>query len=120
MEFIGADDDSGQPAPSLSTVRLAQEDAGPLFDQALDNIERMLACYLVHADLSAYNILYSRGGLTIIDVPQAIDPRVNPNAHALLKRDVGNVCRYFTRQGVAADADAIGEGLWRRFMRAEL
>ena len=117
LEFIGEGD---QAAPPLHSVRLAKEEAQPLFAQAMRNIELMLACDLVHGDLSPYNILYVAKKLCVIDFPQAVDPRFNNNARALLERDVTNVCRYFQRQGVTADPVQLTEELWERYIRARL
>ena len=117
LEFVGEGD---QAAPPLHTVRLSPEATAPLFDQAIRNIEIMLASNLVHGDLSAYNILYAAGRLCIIDFPQAVDPRFNTNARALLGRDVANICGYFKRQGVASNPEQLTTQLWERFERAQL
>lgn len=116
LQFVG---DADRAAPPLWRVHLAPEQVEPLLEQALRNIEIMLSCNVVHGDLSAYNILYSGRRLSIIDFPQAVDPRVNTNAGILLGRDVANVCRYFVRQGATCDPDRLTETLWGRFMRAE-
>jgi RIO kinase 1 len=84
------------------------------------NIERMLACHRIHADLSAYNILYWDRSIKIIDFPQAVDPRINRHAESLLARDVERVCQYFGRQGLKTDAPALSADLWSRYMRGEL
>ncbi len=69
---------------------------------------------VVHADLSAFNILYASGKLTIIDLPQAVDPRTNPSAPKLLERDLRNVLRYFARYNVGLDEDpsTMARKLW--------
>jgi len=112
MEYIGAED---EPAPQLNRVRLSRVEAQRLLDRIVDNIETMLACHRVHADLSPHNILYWDGTPTIIDFPQAVDPRFNSNAELLLRRDVENLCRYAESCGVTANATAIAGDLWRRF-----
>ena len=84
------------------------------------NIELFLAHVCVHADLSPFNILYWNGGIRIIDFPQSVDPRFNANAFALLNRDLDNICQFFARHGVRAEAGSIASNLWRRFLRAEL
>ena len=40
------------------------------------------------------------GRRTIIDLPQAVDPRQNSQAELLLERDLANVVRYFARYKV--------------------
>lgn len=118
IDFVG---EEGYPAPQLKRVALEPDEAGRLCARVLDNVERMLANNVVHGDLSEFNILYWEGEITIIDFPQAVDPRQHPNARDLLARDVANVCRYFGRYGVdCPDAWSFTEDLWMRFERAWL
>src|SRR5579883_654921 len=91
MEYFG---DRAQAAPSLARSELSRERARAVFDSLLRNIELWLAHNYVHGDLSAYNILYWQEQAKIIDFPQAVDPRFNSNALALLTRDIENVCQY--------------------------
>jgi serine/threonine-protein kinase RIO1 len=37
----------------------------------------------------------------------------------LLQRDIENVCRYFARYGIRADASALTGDLWTRYMLDE-
>jgi RIO kinase 1 len=117
MEYAGDQDGA---APTLNDVALEPDEARHAFDRTMANVERMLACHRVHGDLSAFNILYWEGRITIIDFPQSVDPRINRHAETLLKRDVERVCQYFGRQGIPADASALSEDLWSRYMRGEL
>lgn len=117
MEYLG---DRTSPAPQLRQVAPSREEARTLFDRLMWNVELALAHNLIHADLSPYNVLYWEGRATIIDLPQAVDPRTNPNALDLLGRDVGNLCRYFTRFGIDRDPTAITRGLWTGFLFADL
>ena len=117
MEYLG---DDANPAPTLNQVALEPGEVRPLFDQILRNVELMLAQHRVHADLSAYNILYWDGAIKLIDFPQAVDPRVNPHAESLLGRDVERICQYFARFGVKADARRIARDVWSRYMRGAL
>ena len=117
MEYIG---DDVAPAPVLANVRLDTRDARRAFDAVLRNVELALACDRIHGDLSAYNVLYHDGDVRIIDFPQAVDARFNPNALELLERDLANVCGFFARYGVDADAHRIARGLWGRYIRSEL
>jgi RIO kinase 1 len=117
LEFIGEGD---KPAPQLCNVRLSPAAAEVLLEQALRTIEIMLSVHVVHADLSAYNMLYAGEGLRVIDMPQAVDARINPNARALLARDVANVCRYFASQGADAEPGTFAAELWELYRRAEL
>ncbi len=113
MEYIGAVD---EPAPLLREVTLEREEARPLFECVMRNIELFLAHDIVHGDLSEYNILYWQGAITLIDFAQAVDPHYNPQVYSLLTRDIERVCRYFARYGVEADVTAIAEELWERYM----
>ncbi len=117
MDYVG---DADGPAPLLYEVRIDPADAPALFEGVIREIELWLACDRVHGDLSAYNILYWAGRLTIIDFAQALDPRHNPAVFELFARDVERVYRYFARYGVAADPGAIAISLWRRYMGGQL
>lgn len=117
MDYFG---DAHDPAPLLHEVALEPDEARRLFSRLMRNVELLLSCNRIHGDLSAYNVLYWQGAATIIDVPQAVDPRINSSARELLGRDVANVYRYFSRHGVRADPARLADSLWRRFMRGEL
>lgn len=111
MEFVGDEDG---PAPLLQNADVPREAALPLFRRILDEVGIWLTNGLIHADLSPYNILVWEGQPVVIDFPQAVDPETNPRARELLTRDVTNVCRYFGRHGIRADAEGIAIDLWRR------
>jgi RIO kinase 1 len=117
LEYLG---DEELAAPMLTHVTLQPDEVRPLFDRLLQNIELWLAHDYIHGDLSPYNILYWKGRITIIDFPQAVDPRFNPNALSLLQRDLSNVCKYWERYGVTTNPSRMAEFLWSRFLRAEL
>jgi RIO kinase 1 len=114
MEYIG---DRHRPAPALSSISLDQHEASRHFAEVLRNIELMLAHRMIHGDLSAYNILYWQGNVTLIDFPQVTMSESNHNAYRIFERDVRRVCDYFAGQGVAADSDAITRGLWEKHVR---
>ena len=117
MEYLGDED---EPARMLSDVRPSPDEARTLFDRLMRNIELMLACDRVHGDLSPFNVLYHRGDVRIIDFPQAVDARFNPNALPLLERDIDRICAYFRRFGVESDPWRLAHGLWSRFLRSDL
>ena len=112
MQFHG---DAAMAAPTLHEVALAQDEADALFIEVMRNIELLLQFGLVHGDLSAYNILYWEGKVTLIDFPQVVDIQHNPHAREVLFRDVRRVCEYFSRQGVACNAEGLAENLWWRY-----
>jgi RIO kinase 1 len=113
MEYIG--DELG-PAPDLNEIRLPVNEAPQLFKQAMDNIALMLNHHHIHGDLSAYNILYWNGRITLIDFPQMVEARHNPYAFDLLKRDVTRVCEYFAKYGVESDPLKLTLDLWEPYM----
>ena len=113
MEYIG---DIDEPAPRLSDVVLEREEAQPLFDCILHNIELALLHGRIHGDLSAYNILYWQGAITLIDFAQAVDPYHNSDVFSLLARDIERVCQYFARCGVKSEAHELTREIWTRHM----
>lgn len=113
MGYIG---DAASAAPTLNAVQLPRAEAAALWDEALHTVEVLLAHGLVHGDLSAYNILYWEGAITVIDFPQVVDVAANPHARAILGRDLARVCDYFARQGVAHDPAALADTLWLRYV----
>jgi len=117
MEYIG---DLDGRAPMLTEVDLSDAEARVAFDAIMNNVEAFLAADVVHADLSAFNVLYWEGRPVIIDLPQAVDALLNRHARELLARDIGNICRHFQRQGLNADAAEIASQLWRRYELRQL
>jgi len=117
MDYIGEGDEA---APLLREVSLEREEARTLFEQLLHSIELFLACDCIHGDLSAYNILYQPGTVTIIDFAQAVDPRYNLEVYPFLLRDVERVCRYFARYGIETEANRLASAMWERYLRGEL
>ena len=99
MEYIG---DETAPATQLRNVGLS--DPAGVARKVLDYISLMYRkASLVHSDLSEFNILMHADEPVIIDVGQAV-LKEHPHAQEWLERDVGNVARYFRRQGVSIDA----------------
>jgi RIO kinase 1 len=117
MGYVG---DREGAAPSLAGSKLSVEQARAVFDHLLGNIELWLAHNYVHGDLSAHNILYWQGRATIIDFPQAVDPRFNHHALPLLTRDLENICHYMARYDLSYDGRRIAERLWHKFRNAQL
>ena len=113
MEYIG---EVGDPAPRLSDVALEHEEARPLFDCVLRNIELALVYGRIHGDLSAHNILYWEGKVTLIDFAQAVDPYHNSDVFSLFVRDIERTCQYFAHYDVQSDADEIARDIWTRHM----
>ena len=104
MEFIG---DEGQAAPKLAQARLGRGDLEDAWAQLVENLRKLTAAGLVHADLSAYNLLWWQGRLVVIDLPQAVEFTTNADAFDLLHRDVANIGDWFSRRGVAVDVEGV-------------
>ena len=109
MGYIGGD---GVAAPSLNQLDLEPDEAKRLFERTLWNIDLMLSHDRIHGDLSAYNILYWEGEITLIDFPQAVSPNENRNALSIFQRDVGRVCEYFAAQGVRCNPRKLALDMW--------
>ena len=86
-----------------------------LFDRVIFNIELLLANERVHADLSAYNILYWQGEIMLIDFPQAISPLENQSAYIIFERDMRRICEYFIHQGIKVDSQELASKLWQSY-----
>ena len=97
-----------------------REETQGLFDQLLRAVELMLFNNVVHGDLSPYNVLVWEGRLTVIDLPQAVDPRKNSHAEAFLRRDLERMGTYFERHGLDAPMAEIASDLWTGWTLAEL
>jgi RIO kinase 1 len=80
----------------------------------------MLYRDVIHGDLSPYNVLVWEGRITVIDLPQAVDPKKNRHAEALLARDVQRICDHFARLGVVRDAKRTSSQLWTAWSFADL
>lgn len=113
MAYIG---DEWLPAPLLSDISLDRNEAKHLLEKILKNIRLMLDNHFVHGDLSAFNILYWEGEISIIDFPQVVDARTNPHAQSLLGRDIKRVCDYFAKFKAHSDPETIRRELWLGYM----
>lgn len=111
MDYIG---DESSAAPILNSVSLTAGEAQELLDRVIHNMDVMLANECIHGDLSAYNILYWNGAITLIDFPQIVLPGSNPAAWNIFLRDAVRVCDYFSAQGLRCDARRIAADLWTK------
>jgi len=109
MEYIG---DYEEAAPTLNTVTLQRDEVKPLFDRVIRNLNLLLSYQRIHGDLSAYNILYWDGDITLIDFPQVVHPESNPAAWTIFQRDVTRICQYFNSQGMKVSARKLAADLW--------
>ena len=107
MEFIGKD---GMSAPLMKEAELG--DPKQIFRRLLADLKKLFRkAKLVHGDLSEYNVMVWDGKPVIFDLSQTV-PLEHPNAELLLKRDLKNLHRFFTKQGVSVpSADEILRGI---------
>lgn len=70
-----------------------------VFNEILLNLRKAyLEAEVIHADLSEFNVIVQPDGhVLIIDWPQYVSKN-HPNADQLLKRDIGNIVRFFQRK----------------------
>ncbi|KKQ80607.1 MAG: RIO-like protein kinase [Parcubacteria group bacterium GW2011_GWC2_38_7] len=94
MEYLGDQENS---APRLCDLNLSKEEAESAFPIILETTLIFWNAGIIHADLSPYNILWWKDKSYIIDFPQAIDKRTNPDALKFLERDLQNVVKYFSK-----------------------
>jgi len=113
MEYIG---DEGRAAPKLAQAKLDADALASAWRQLLTNLRLLTGEGLVHADLSAYNLLWWEGRLVLIDLPQIVDLVGNPTGLDFLLRDCTNVCTWFRARGLDVDEhDLFGELLAHAF-----
>jgi RIO kinase 1 len=109
MGYLG---DEMFAAPTLNTVTLNPDEIRPLFERVLKNVDLLLGDGWVHGDLSAYNILYWKRQIALIDFPQVIPARDNRNAYAIFERDLTRLCGYFTAQGLSLHPRRLAARMW--------
>jgi RIO kinase 1 len=106
MRFLGGE----AKAPLLKDVELDRPEE--VAKHAIHLVERLLEAFIVHGDLSQYNLLYWNNRLFVIDFPQAVDFSSNVDRHIrleeakpLLLRDLENLESYFAKYGVQLRAE---------------
>ena len=103
MRFVG--DETG-PAPRLADIRLPPHEARRAFDDAVCALAAMWNAGVVHADYSTYNLLWWRGSVVVIDLPQAVEAD-HREARELLRRDAASRCTTFRPHGVDASPEEV-------------
>ena len=95
MEFIG---ENGVNASSLKEQ--VPSDPEEVYGVLLTYLKRLYRkAELVHGDLSEYNVMMWRDRPVLFDMAQAV-PTSHPMAEFFLRRDLGNMNRFFNRLGV--------------------
>jgi len=90
MEFIGDEN----AASRLNKQK--PKDVKKFFDEIIKQMRKLYKAGLVHADLSAFNILNYNEKPVFIDMSQTT-PLNDPNAEEFLQRDVHNICVLFRK-----------------------
>jgi RIO kinase 1 len=96
LEYIGDE----APAPKLKD--LYPEDPKGFFEDIIKNYSRLYKAGLVHADLSAFNILNHKERPFFIDFSQCTSIE-DSRAEEFLERDIRNVCNFFKKNGMKVD-----------------
>jgi RIO kinase 1 len=104
MQFVG---DAERAAPRLVEARLGAAEIGRARTQLLENLRRLVGAGFVHADLSAYNLLWWEDDVWLIDFPQTVDVTTNPHAFDYLHRDLTNVGSWFARHSAEFEVDVV-------------
>jgi RIO kinase 1 len=100
------------PAPLLKDCIL--EHPQRTFDSIIEQVFLLYRSFVIHGDLSAFNVLMFRDEPWLIDLPQAIDFASRPSRRQVLEegrlillRDIKNIVDYFERFGIRADTESL-------------
>ena len=100
LEFVGKNDDI---APMLKDQ--IPKNKKLFLDKIIDNIRKLYKAGLVHADLSAFNILNFNETPVFIDMSQATTLK-HPRAEEFLERDVKNIVQFFNKIGLKVNGNS--------------
>ncbi len=104
MQFLG---DAERAAPRLVDARLRAPEIVYARGQLFENLRLLVGAGLVHADLSAYNLLWWEDDIWLIDFPQTVDITTNPHAFDYLHRDLTNIGSWFARHDAEFEVDVL-------------
>lgn len=96
MEFIG---NGFTPAPRLIDIKF--DNPEKIYQQIIQEMEKLASTKIIHSDLSPYNILL-KDRVYLIDFSQAVTT-AHPLALDFLKRDCKNINEHFEKFGVKID-----------------
>jgi RIO kinase 1 len=101
LEFVGKND---KIAPKLKDD--VPKNKKVFFDKIIDNLKKLYKKSIVHADLSAFNILNFNETPIFIDMSQATTLK-HPRAEEFLQRDVKNICSFFKKIGLKVNEENV-------------
>ena len=101
LEFIG---DGGIIAPKLKDD--LPKNPKDFFERIVSNMKKLYKAGLVHADLSAFNILNYNERPVFIDFSQCA-PLESSRAKEYVDRDARNICTFFRKLGLKADEEKV-------------
>jgi RIO kinase 1 len=113
-------DAHGHPALRLVDAPIAREQAAGIYADLRKQAVGMLACGLIHGDLSPYNVLVGSHGPVVIDLPQVVDAAHNSQAEGFFLRDLENIRRFCAALDPALGGEGDGREIWRAYVRREL
>jgi len=113
-------DAHGHPALRLVDAPLGREKAAGIYADIRKQAVGMLACGLIHGDLSPYNVLLGCHGPVVIDLPQVIDAAHNSQSETFFLRDLETIRRFFAALDPALGGEGDGREIWRAYVRREL
>jgi len=96
MDFIG----DKAPAPQLKNA--LPENKEEFFEEVIENMKKLFDAGLIHADLSAFNILNHEGHPVFIDFSQCSSLDTS-RSNEFLDRDIENVLEFFRKIGLKKD-----------------
>lgn len=100
MEFLG------EKNIAFSTLdQIGSEQPRKDFEFLLSEVKKIYQLGFVHSDISEYNIVVTDEGLRLLDCAQAV-LLAHPKAEEFLQRDVGNLVRFFKKQGAKCDLES--------------
>ena len=74
--------------------------------KTIEEVKKLYAAGLVHADLSSFNILNYNENPVILDFSQCT-PKNSPRAEEYLKRDMRNIANFFKKLGITTSEEKL-------------
>lgn len=100
MEYIGDE----HAAPKLKD--LPPKNPQKFYEKTLRYMKKLYKAGLIHADLSAFNILNYNEMPVFIDMSQST-PTDDPNSEEYFDRDIKNIANFFKKQGLNVEKDTL-------------